>query len=119
MEKHKVKMRLNAFVIALLAVVVCISGFARAAEQPSPRLTLISNLNIFDGKTEKLHKNMHDLVKGNLIETVSKKPLAIIQTDNVTMIDGDPTKDIRLLMDADKNIDLIMRDGKIYKNTLK
>jgi imidazolonepropionase-like amidohydrolase len=35
------------------------------------------------------------------------------------MIDGDPTKDIRLLMDADKNIDLIMRDGKIYKNTLK
>jgi imidazolonepropionase-like amidohydrolase len=88
MEKHKVKMRLNAFVIALLAVVVCISGFAQAAEQPSPRLTLISNVNIFDGKTEKLHKNMHVLVKGNLIETVSKEPLAIIQTDNVTMIDG-------------------------------
>jgi hypothetical protein len=119
MEKHKVKMRLNAFVIALLAVVVCISGFAQAAEQPSPRLTLISNVNIFDGKTEKLHKNMHVLVKGNLIETVSKEPLAIIQTDNVTMIEGDPTKDIRLLMDADKNIDLIMRDGKIYKNTIK
>jgi hypothetical protein len=62
---------------------------------------------------------MHVLVKGNLIETVSKEPLAITQTDNVTMIDNDPTKDIRLLMDADKNIDLIMRDGKIYKNTLK
>jgi imidazolonepropionase-like amidohydrolase len=28
------------------------------------------------------------LVKGNLIETVSKEPLAVIQTDNVTMIDG-------------------------------
>ena len=50
MEKHKVKIRLNAFVIALLAVVVCISGFARAAEQPSPKLTLISNVDIFDGQ---------------------------------------------------------------------
>ena len=118
MEKHKVKIRLNAFVIALLAVVVCISGFARAAEQPSPKLTLISNVDIFDGKTEKLHENMHVLVKDNLIDTVSSEPLAIIQTDNVTMIEGDPTKDIRLLMDADKNIDLIMSDGKIYKNTL-
>jgi imidazolonepropionase-like amidohydrolase len=28
------------------------------------------------------------LVKGNLIETVSNEPLAVIQTDNVTMIDG-------------------------------
>ena len=79
---------MNAFVIALLAVVVCISGFARAAEQPSPKLTLISNVNIFDGKTEKLQKNMHVLVKDNLIETVSNEPLAVIQTDNVTMIDG-------------------------------
>jgi imidazolonepropionase-like amidohydrolase len=88
MEKHKVKMRLNACVMALLAVVVCISGFARAAEQPSPKLTLISNVNIFDGKTEKLQKNMHVLVKDNLIDTVSSEPLAIIQTDNVTMIGG-------------------------------
>ena len=33
--------------------------------------------------------------------------------------DGDPTRDIRLLMDADNNIDLIMKDGKIYKNELQ
>ena len=112
-------MRKNALAIALLAIIVCFSGFVQAAEQSLPRLTLISNVNIFDGKTENLHKNMHVLVKDNFIETVSNEPLAVIQTDNVTMIDGDPTKDIRLLMDADKNIDLIMRDGKIYKNTLK
>jgi hypothetical protein len=31
----------------------------------------------------------------------------------------DPTKDIRLLMDAEKNLALIMKDGKIYKNTIK
>jgi imidazolonepropionase-like amidohydrolase len=81
-------MRKNALAIALLAIIVCISGFVQAAEQPLPRLTLISNVNIFDGKTENLHKNMHVLVKDNFIETVSNEPLAVIQTDNVTMIDG-------------------------------
>jgi imidazolonepropionase-like amidohydrolase len=88
MEKNKVKIRLNAFVIALLAVIFCISGFARAAEQPPPKLTLISNVDIFDGQTETLLKNRHVLVKGNRIGTVSDEPLAVVQTDNVTMIDG-------------------------------
>jgi imidazolonepropionase-like amidohydrolase len=36
---------------------------------------------------------------------------------DILLIDGDPTKDIRLLMDSD-NIDLIMKDGVIYKNEL-
>jgi imidazolonepropionase-like amidohydrolase len=88
MLKHKVKIRLNAFFIALLAVIFCISGFARAAEQPPPKLTLISNVDIFDGQTETLLKNRHVMVKGNRIGTVSDEPLAVVQTDNVTMIDG-------------------------------
>lgn len=33
-------------------------------------------------------ENMHVLVKDNLIETVSDELLAVIQTDNVTMVDG-------------------------------
>ncbi len=81
-------MKLNTFVIALLAVIICMPGFAQAVEQPLPRLTLISNVNIFDGKNEKQHKNMHVLVKDNLIETISSEPLAVIQTDNVTIIEG-------------------------------
>jgi imidazolonepropionase-like amidohydrolase len=36
---------------------------------------------------------------------------------DILLIDGDPTQDIRLLMDSD-NIDLIMKDGRIYKNEL-
>ena len=36
---------------------------------------------------------------------------------DLLLIDGDPTQDIRLLMDPD-NIDLIMKDGVIYKDTL-
>ena len=31
---------------------------------------------------------MHVLVKDNLIETISDEPLAVIQTDNVTIVDG-------------------------------
>jgi imidazolonepropionase-like amidohydrolase len=45
-------------------------------------------VNIFDGENEKLLENMHVLVKDNLIETISDEPLAVVQTDNVTMIDG-------------------------------
>ena len=81
-------MRYNVFAIALVAVAVGVSGLARAAQESAPRLTLISNVDIFDGQTETLLKSRHVLVKGNRIETVSDEPLAVIQTDNVTMIDG-------------------------------
>jgi imidazolonepropionase-like amidohydrolase len=81
-------MQSKKFLVTLLAVIVCMPGLAQAAEPPEPKLTLISNVNIFDGKNEKLHKNMHVLVKGNLIETISSEPLAVIQTDNVTIING-------------------------------
>src|SRR5210317_2222860 len=81
-------MKSKKLLIALLAVIVYMPGFAQAAEPLEPKLTLISNVNIFDGKTEKLHKNMHVLVKDNLIETISSEPLAVIQTDNVTIIEG-------------------------------
>ena len=81
-------MKRRNHIYALLAATISMSASAQEAEEPAPKLTLISNVNVFDGKTEKLHQNMHVLVKGNLIEKVSKEPLAIIQTDNVTMIDG-------------------------------
>jgi imidazolonepropionase-like amidohydrolase len=71
-----------------LALAVGVSGFAQAAQESASRLTLISNVDIFDGQTATLLKNRHVLVKGNRIETVSNEPLAVIQTDNVTMIDG-------------------------------
>ena len=73
---------------ALLTVALGFTGTSQAAEPAVAKLTLISNVNIFDGENEKLLKNMHVLVKDNLIETISDEPLAVIQTDNVTMIDG-------------------------------
>jgi imidazolonepropionase-like amidohydrolase len=42
----------------------------------------------------------------------------VIRKGRLIIVNGDPTKYMRLLMDAEKNIDLIMNDGKIYKNTI-
>ena len=36
---------------------------------------------------------------------------------DILLIDGDPTQDIRLLMDS-ANVVLIMKDGKFYKNEM-
>jgi len=37
---------------------------------------------------------------------------------DILLVNGNPMEDIELMTDPDKNFDLIMKDGKIYKNTL-
>lgn len=37
---------------------------------------------------------------------------------DLLLIDGDPTANIALIADAEKNLKLIMKDGRIYKNSL-
>ncbi len=76
--------------ITTLIILAMVIGFAGSgtAQESAPRITLISNVNVFDGKSDELQKNMHVLVKGNLIESISSEPLAVIQTDNVKVIDG-------------------------------
>ena len=100
MNRQRIRRNSRVAVIGLLTSIFCGASLAQEASQPSPKLTLISNVNIFDGTSEKLHKNMHVLVKDNLIETVSDEPLAVIQTDNVTMIDGGGRTLIPGLIDA-------------------
>lgn len=38
---------------------------------------------------------------------------------DILLINGNPLEDITILRDYDKNLAMIMKDGKIYKNTLK
>ncbi len=38
---------------------------------------------------------------------------------DLLLVDGDPLANIKLIEDADKNFLVIMKDGKIYKNTLR
>jgi len=38
---------------------------------------------------------------------------------DLLLINGDPLKDIKILTNAEENLALIMKDGKVYKNTVK
>jgi imidazolonepropionase-like amidohydrolase len=47
--------------------------------------------------------------------------LGIIQKDayaDILLVDGNPLEDITVMMNPDKNVKIIMKDGVIYKNTL-
>ena len=37
---------------------------------------------------------------------------------DLLLVDGNPLENIRLIADPDKNFLVIMKDGRIYKNTL-
>ena len=37
---------------------------------------------------------------------------------DLLVIDGDPLTDLRVMLDSQKNLKLIMKDGVIYKNEL-
>jgi imidazolonepropionase-like amidohydrolase len=37
---------------------------------------------------------------------------------DLLLVDGDPLANFNLIADPDKNFKIIMKDGKIYKNTL-
>ena len=38
---------------------------------------------------------------------------------DILLVEGDPTEDVAVLSDWENNIDLVMKDGVIYKNTLQ
>ena len=37
---------------------------------------------------------------------------------DILLVDGNPLESIEILMDPEKNLKVIMKDGRIYKNTL-
>ena len=43
---------------------------------------------------------------------------AFINVAVICLINGDPLKDISILTKPEENLALIMKDGKIYKNTV-
>ena len=48
-------------------------------------------------------------------------PLGVVKEGayaDLLLVDGNPLEDIELMTEPDKNFMIIMKDGKIYKNTL-
>ena len=37
---------------------------------------------------------------------------------DILLVDGNPLENILILQDYEENIDLIMKDGKVYKNEM-
>ena len=77
--------------VAAAWLVACLSMAAvlttpvwAAAKEPKPQ-TLFINVNVFDGKADKLATGMSVLVEGNLIEQVAKGE---IKVDGAKIIDG-------------------------------
>ena len=71
----------------LLSVIVALLLFAQSgpvqAEEAVPQ-TLITNVNVFDGKTEKLVEAQDVLIEGNLIKQIGDS----ISAPGATVIDG-------------------------------
>ena len=78
-------------ITALMLAIALPQAQAQKQIKEAPNQVLIKNVNVFDGKSEKLTMAQDVLVEGN------------------------PIEDLMLLMDKDK-IPVIMKDGKIYKN---
>ena len=68
---------------------------------------------ILEGKMQKV----------NLCDSCSKEkgvqdPTGFALAD-LLLVDGNPLENIRLIEDPDQNFPVIMKDGRIYKNTLR
>ncbi len=68
-----------------LVFVVTVATSTAALGQEGPDQTLITNVNIFDGKSEQLAVGMDVLVEGNLIKRVAK---GLKPNGDATVIDG-------------------------------
>jgi imidazolonepropionase-like amidohydrolase len=73
----------QAIAASLLALAL-VSPTGALAEDP-PKLTLITNVNIFDGFNAERIENANVLIEGNVIKAVSTDP---IDSDGATVIDG-------------------------------
>ena len=114
MKKHQRIKNLALFLCAAAALltVVAMPAFA-AEEKPKPK-TLFTNVHVFDGVNEKRIENANVLVEGSMITQISTGQ---ILAEGATVIEGNPLKDLSAVTDQD-NLKIIMKDGKIYKNTL-
>ena len=75
---------LTATLVACLGIVVVLTVPVTAADEKKPKLTLITNVNIFDGFSDTLAEGMSVLVEDNHIKEVGKS----IKAPRATVVDG-------------------------------
>jgi len=75
----------------LSATPVCALIFftsATQAQQASSPVTLFNNVRVFDGKGSSLSEPTNVLVRGKLIETLSRTPIPVDRSATTTIVDG-------------------------------
>ena len=75
----------------LSAIPVCALTFitnAAQAQQTSSAITLFNNVRVFDGKGTSLSEPTNVLVRGNLIETISRTPIPVDRSATTMIVDG-------------------------------
>ena len=71
--------------LAILAILMAIASLTHAQKNQGSPQTLLANINIFDGKSEKLAMGQDVLVEGNLIKEIGQRLKA---NEKATIIDG-------------------------------
>ncbi len=79
-------LRRLASVVSVCALVFFAS--AAQAQQASGPTTLFNNVRVFDGKGTTLSEPTNVLVRGNLIERLSRTPIPVDRSATTTIIDG-------------------------------
>lgn len=82
----KLSHKLLTSILALSVSTMAFSPSLFAAKKEAPAQVLFKNVNLFDGKTEKVGKGINVLVEGNLIKEISSK--TITTNKGATIIDG-------------------------------
>jgi imidazolonepropionase-like amidohydrolase len=78
---------MKTLISALIASLLFFSSEGFTAEENATPQVLFTNVMVFDGTSDKL-RDVDVLVTGNKISQVSKEPLAVIASTNMTVIDG-------------------------------
>ena len=73
-------------IFALIALSLLVFSAPLAAQQGPPPQVLITNVSIFDGKSDRLVSGRNVLVENNLIRTITSKEIEVGET--ATVIDG-------------------------------
>ena len=73
---------------AILACAPIFSASMAHGQQVNAAVTLFNNARVFDGKSTSLSEPTNVLVRGKLIETISRAPIPIDRDATTTIIDG-------------------------------
>ena len=81
----------STYLRRLLSAPICALIFstgAAQAQQASGAVTLFNNVRVFDGRGTSLSEPTNVLVRGNLIETISRTPIPVDRSATTTIVDG-------------------------------